>query len=92
MRARRATRSGREATASVNVRSSALFSPISDVTPNFHPVAIRVPSLLSRSCAGEARGCVAYATGDPVSSEDCAWAVEQAAAFTAAIQLLLIGL
>jgi uncharacterized protein (UPF0332 family) len=28
-------------------------------------------------------------TGDPVGSEDCAWAVEQATTFTAAIQALL---
>jgi transposase len=30
-----------------------------DVTPNLHPVAIRVPASLLRESAGEARGCVA---------------------------------
>ena len=30
-----------------------------DVTPNVHPVAIRVGHSLLRNCAGEARGCVA---------------------------------
>ena len=30
-----------------------------DVTPNFHPVAIKASASLLRGCAGEARGCVA---------------------------------
>jgi hypothetical protein len=32
---------------------------ISDLTPNFHPVAIRASALFSPTWAGEARGCVA---------------------------------
>lgn len=31
----------------------------SDLTPNVHPVAVRVRTSLLRGCVGEARGCVA---------------------------------